>query len=162
MAKKNLTTTIKDWQEAEAKLGEIKDLSIEMSNKTNDADALIKDIKDAKKKHLDRISLKIKIIQDDLEVFCSQNKADLLPLKSKKTIYGTLGFRNQPKFKWPTVDTLIKRIRQLKLKGYLTVKTTVTADKESIKANYKDLPLEKLGVTRKVKKDVFYIDLSGD
>jgi phage host-nuclease inhibitor protein Gam len=159
MAKKISKATIKDWQEAEAKLGEIRRLTIEIALEKDNADLLIQKIRDRKKEKIDLLGNQGKKLLKDLEVFCSQNKKDMLPLKSKKVEYGRMGFRDQPKFKYPKAAlTLINRLKQLGLKKYIKVKET--PDKEAISTHYKKLPLKELGVTRKVEKDVFYIEFS--
>ena len=152
---------IRSWDEAEAVMGKIAGIDLECGEARQLADLAIKQVKDKLKFELDGIGAGRDGLVGDLEDFARGNQADLAPLKSKRLRYGILGFRDEPKFIWPKkLDTLLTRLKELKLKAYIRVKEE--PDKQGIMAHHEQLDLKALGVKRLVEPDVFFLTLDGE
>jgi hypothetical protein len=150
---------IQDWNDCELVLGEVREIELKADARRTRADKAAQKIKEELTADLAEIEAGRAKMEQAIEAFVRDHAAELAPLKSKLLRFGTVGLRSLPKFSWPKNDTLIARLKELDLGGYIrTVPAHDEPNKKDLEAHWEKLPLKDLGAKRKVQ-ETFYIDL---
>lgn len=137
MARKKITT-LKSFDSVDAallKLGQRKAFIQQAEGKMNEE---IQTIRDRFEKETNQAQQEVLALEEDLEVFCIQNKEEFETRRTKEMVHGRVGFRTAPpsvrllnrKYNWETVLELLKKVRF----GRLFLRTVEQVDKEKILA----------------------------
>lgn len=153
MAKAKGLLVFRSWDEVNQALKELGDIDRNVTRIEADMNRKINEIKaDAERDaatHLDRKAKLEKNIQEFTESYSEEFKTS----KSKKFLYGTVGFRKSSKITLKNVKAIIEALKQNRMSDCII--TTEKINKDEL-AKYEDAALEKVGAKRKAKDDFFY------
>jgi phage host-nuclease inhibitor protein Gam len=95
-------------------------------------------------------------LEIDIEQFTESKKAEFKDVKSKKFLYGTVGYRKASSLITRNVKAIIEALKQHRMID--CINTTEKINKEELE-KYDDEALKKVGAKRKVV-DKFYYELN--
>ena len=117
------------------------------------------EIKEAKKAEIEKIDSEKKYIEQQITIFCEENKSEFADKRSKEFVFGKIGYKLSKSVSLPRVKekvaNLIKALKSYKLDH--CIKYEETLDKDEI-VELDDSSLVKLGLKR-VIKDNFRIEV---
>lgn len=130
---------ISSYEEADKKLLELSRIEAGLAKKEADLNSRIQSLKEKYDAETADVRAQKNLIEQDIQAFCLQNKADFLKQRTKKLVHGVIGFRTNPpkvnilnrKF---TTKTVLEFLKKLFEDRYVRMKEEI--DKESILADY--------------------------
>jgi phage host-nuclease inhibitor protein Gam len=153
MAKEKGLLVFRNWDEVNQALKELGEIDRSVTRIEADMNRKINEIKaDAERdaaSHIDRREKLEKNIQEFTEAFSDEFKTS----KSKKFLYGTVGFRKSSKITLKNVKAIIEALKQNRMTDCLI--TTEKINKDEL-AKYDDAAIEKIGAKRKAKDEFFF------
>lgn len=151
-------TKILSFNDVDSALKRLCELEVAINKINGEVTLKINEIKDERKAEIERLDNEKKYIEQEITLFCSENKAEFAEKRSKEFNFGKIGYKvsksvkGLPRIK-EKLEKFINTLKSFKLDDCIKYEETV--DKEAL-AELNDSDLVKLGLQR-VVKDNFYI-----
>ncbi|MGN1124596.1 MAG: host-nuclease inhibitor Gam family protein [Candidatus Gastranaerophilaceae bacterium] len=154
MAKK-IESTLKNWEDVDASIKQIAELSINKTRLEGEQTLQINEIKKNTAQKAKGIDLKIKELEKDIERFTESHKNEFTEKRNKKLNYGTVSYKIVKRVCCTCVEEAIKALKALKLD--FCIRTKQELDKDRLLADVDENTLLKAGITIK-KEDKLRIE----
>lgn len=143
---KKKTSSLKNWDSVNFTLKILGEKKIELEKLEGEQTIKINEIKRDFELKGRAIKTIIKNMEDDIELFCEDNKAEFVKDRTKKFTFGKVSYRLTESLFIKNVASTVAALKSLNLKQYLRIKEE--PDKEAL-AGLDDDKLIKVGVMRK-------------
>lgn len=153
MAKQKGLLVFRNWDEVNQALKEVADIDRKVTRIEADMNNKINDIKADAERAATSLLERKKILETNIKEYTESYADEFKVTKSKKFMYGTVGFRKTSKITMKNIKAIIEALKQNKMLDCITV--TEKINKEELE-KYDDASLEKIGVKRNVKDRFFY------
>ena len=152
-------TKILDFGGVDSALKRLCEIEVAISEINGEVTLKCNEIKEARKAEIERLDNEKKYIEQEITLFCEQNKGEFAEKRSKEFVFGKIGYKLSKSVSLPRVKekvaNLIKALKSYKLDH--CIKYEETLDKDEI-VELDDGDLVKLGLKRSIK-DNFRIEV---
>lgn len=156
MAKEKGLLVFRNWDEVNQAIKEIGDIDRKVSTIENDMNERINTIKaDSERDSASLLERKTKL-ETNIQEFTESYANEFITAKSKKMLYGTVGFRKAATITIRNIKAIIEACKQNRMTDCII--TTEKLNKEELE-KYDDASLLKIGAKRKVG-DKFYYEVN--
>jgi phage host-nuclease inhibitor protein Gam len=156
LAKDKNMLVFRNWDEVNQAIKEIGDIERRISTIENDMNERINSIKaESERDSASLLDRKTKL-EKNVQEFTESYSNEFITAKSKKLLYGTVGFRKTATITIRNIKAIIEACKQNKMLDCITV--TEKLNKEELE-KYDDASLLKIGAKRKVG-DKFYYEVN--
>ncbi len=153
MAKPKGLLVFRNWDEVNQALKEVGDIDRTVTRIEADMNRRINDIKaEAERDAADLLSRR-KILETNIQEFTESYSDEFKVTKSKKFMYGSVGFRKVNSIAIRNIKAVIEALKQNKMTDCISISEKI--NKEELE-KYDDVSLSKIGAKRKVEDKFFY------
>lgn len=149
---------ILNFSDVDSALKRLCELEVAMSEINGEVTLKCNEIKDARKNEIEKLDSEKKYIEQQITIFCEENKGEFAEKRSKEFNFGKIGYKVSksisgiPRIK-EKLEKFINTLKSFKLDNCIKYEETVNKD-ELVELD--DATLVKLGLKRAIK-DNFYI-----
>ncbi|MDP4092576.1 MAG: host-nuclease inhibitor Gam family protein [Bacillota bacterium] len=153
MLKSKELLVFRNWDEVNQALKELGDIDRRVTRLEADMNSKINDIKADFERDATPLINRKEQLEKNVQAFTECYQEEFVASKSKKFLYGTVGFRKTSNIVVRNVKAIIEAIKQNKMDDCLII--TEKINKEELE-KYDDKSLEKIGAKRNIKDKFFY------
>lgn len=153
MAKKKGLLVFRNWDEINQALKELGDIDRDVTRIEADMNRKINDIKADAERDAAALLERRKRLETNVQEYTESYSDEFKVSKSKKFMYGSVGFRKATSITTRNIKAIIEALKQNKMLDCITVSEKI--NKEELE-KYDDVSLGKIGAKRKVEDKFFY------
>lgn len=149
---------INDFNDVDSALKRLCELEVAINEINGEVTLKCNEIKESRKKDVEKLDSEKKYIEQQITIFCEENKGEFAEKRSKEFNFGKIGYKVSksvtgiPRIK-DKLEKFINTLKSFKLDNCITYEEVVNKD-ELVELD--DQTLVKLGLKRNIK-DNFYI-----
>ena len=144
---------IKSFSDIDNALKKVCELSVGIEKINGEVTLECNRIKEARKSEVERLESEKSFLEQQITLFCEDNKAEFAEKRSKEFTFGEIGYRLTKSVSLPRIKAKVESLLKA-IKSYGLAKECIIYEEKPNKdalAELKDEDLVKLGLTRTVK-----------